>query len=1433
MRETKTAKKLAAVLMLVSFIFATVSPAMAGGLAKITDIAGGKGGTTGNAGTIYFGSYWQSFADGYSSSSTYDNPDEFNKNNYNKEGIKWRVLSNADGKTFLMSDQGLYADQFNSSTAMGNTWCTSEIRATMNNQTATTFGTDGNVTAWGGFAGDAFSAKEYAAIAATTHTENGATSDDKIFLLSKEEAMNTDYGFTNSTGITATRQMKATNMAKHVKMYGNSTAAYGYDIGNAYWWLRSPGDNDNYAYNVNYNGRVGGYGVNYDGSAARSALNLNQESVLLLSAAVGGKGADACVGAFGLADYAGADGWKLTLKDAYNETNNPTGIKAPTNVSVTQEKETAEEKFTKMADTAAAQAEGSRVMDLTNGYKYGWLNPKVSYNGKDAGADYVSAIAADGDGNYVNYAKISSQTDETNKELDINGANSTLADGEYKMYVYAEKIGKDANGNTDYQTDYASELSSGFTIHKGGEDKNEGVLAKDYADKGLTANLGGDFNLSFENDTYDTGVTVGANDNGTITADATNGTTLTGDISVGTGATLTTANTFTLGGAISGAGTIENTGTLNVNGTLAETATINNGQVNLGAGVEFTGGNFTNSTGLDFNNSIYNFSATLNSADPYITADDKITVNGNATGTIKLGTITLNGTSSDGWTVGTTEEMQYLNATGTDTNLTVAGYKVQTNTGYKYTFSQSVDSTSGNPNYGYMSVLKESEAELTLKDLVNNTSPAAGGTNQYTVDGLDDTTTEDLGALDNTLRGGKFAIVGSNGDPTTDILDGNGNGGIIVADTTAGGAAGDELTLKDITVQNFTPAVTNKEGGIVNLDNVIFSDNELWDIVNEGTVNLTGTNEFDKGISGADGALKGTVTAEDGAAIKGQGVNDSVINTETLTPAGDITVTDITINVAGATTAADGAEYTGNGEETAVINTDTLNGNGDLTVKDITINVKGDGGDIAGNLTLEDMTITGAGVDVTEETAGGLDLSGDVTVEDITITTGGDTAIADGSTITGNGVDDAVINTGTLTPAGDITVSDITINVTGATTAADGAEYTGNGEETAVINTDTLNGNGDLTAKDVTINVTGNGGDIAGELTLEDMTITGAGVDVTEETVGGLDLSGDVTVKDITITTDGDTNISDGGTVTGNGKDTAVINTDTLTGEGNAEVKDITINVNDKLDAEKDLTVTDADINVKGDIEIGGNVSITGTEDDHAKINFDGEGTIGGNVALDNGELNGGKLDINGNLDTKGGSSISGDITLNGDFNVNETTTINGKFTPKGNVNFNLDGEEKGNGYVFIDNTAAAEPMDLSNAIVNLIQTDTYYKLAEGESMTLITKAKNYMGDPEVQTREGVKKYLYSVGLDASSALMLGCIDQGAADQTKSFSEARLAGSAAINSASDLVASVVMENAKAESKDWEAFAAIQGSHSRYETGSHIDLNSTNVAAGLS
>ncbi|MBQ0055748.1 MAG: SPOR domain-containing protein [Synergistaceae bacterium] len=269
---------------------------------------------------------------------------------------------------------------------------------------------------------------------------------------------------------------------------------------------------------------------------------------MLLSAAVGGKGADACVGAFGLDNtYTGSNGWKLTLKDAYNETTNPTGIKAPTNVSVTQ-------RNTGLDDVAAAAGAGG-TMDLTSGhYTSSWSNPVIAYDAQaitEGRANYVSAVAKDGSGNLVNYAKISGNMSETNKAIDINSATSTLADGEYTMYVYAEQ----ANG--DKETDYASELSEGYAIHKGTITKNEGVLTAAYADKGLTASLGNNFKLGFESAKYDTKVTVGTGNGevfgGTTIAElnANENTTVTGFVNAETAAIATDKQITTNGAFVS------------------------------------------------------------------------------------------------------------------------------------------------------------------------------------------------------------------------------------------------------------------------------------------------------------------------------------------------------------------------------------------------------------------------------------------------------------------------------------------------------------------------------------------------------------------------------------------------------------------------------------------------------------------------------------------------------------------------------------------------------------------------------------------------------------------------------------------------------------------------------------------------------------------
>lgn len=66
--------------------------------------------------SIYFGTYRQS-SDGSGS--------------YNTEPVKWRVLSNADGKMFLLADQNLDVKPYNSS-YISITWEKSTIRSWLN-----------------------------------------------------------------------------------------------------------------------------------------------------------------------------------------------------------------------------------------------------------------------------------------------------------------------------------------------------------------------------------------------------------------------------------------------------------------------------------------------------------------------------------------------------------------------------------------------------------------------------------------------------------------------------------------------------------------------------------------------------------------------------------------------------------------------------------------------------------------------------------------------------------------------------------------------------------------------------------------------------------------------------------------------------------------------------------------------------------------------------------------------------------------------------------------------------------------------------------------------------------------------------------------------------------------------------------------------------
>ena len=346
----------------------------------------------GQADNIYFGNYFQS------SSTT-------------KEPVKWRVLSNSDGKLFLLSDQNLDVKPYNSSST-GITWEKSTIRSWLNGYEASENNSGTNYSS-NNFIDAAFSSDEQVAIADTYvynkndpsySTSGGEDTTDQIFLLSIEEANNSSY-FPNGSN-----SRKSTNTA-YVASYSGMLGAGKAD----YWWLRSPGEDDDCAAFVDDGGVVynNGYIVVHTNTAVRPAFNLNLNSVLFTSAAAGGKSASGMDS--GLTAVGGYDGneWKLTLLDSSR------------NFSVTEETASG-----KPGDTITLNYTGASTGDNEN----------------------ISVILADDSGAQY-YGRIAKPT-TADGQVKIT-IPASLADGTYTLNVFSEQYNGGENDDTKL-TDYAS-----------------------------------------------------------------------------------------------------------------------------------------------------------------------------------------------------------------------------------------------------------------------------------------------------------------------------------------------------------------------------------------------------------------------------------------------------------------------------------------------------------------------------------------------------------------------------------------------------------------------------------------------------------------------------------------------------------------------------------------------------------------------------------------------------------------------------------------------------------------------------------------------------------------------------------------------------------------------------------------------------------------
>ena len=175
----------------------------------------------------------------------------------------------------------------------------------------------------------------------------------------------------------------------------------------SYWWLRSPGSNKYNVAVVDSDGSVqySGYTIRfYRTRAVRPAFNLNLNSVLFASAAVGGKPDG---GLTPIPEYSGNE-WKLTLLDSRR------------NFAVTEK-------------TVSAAPDDTVT-----------LNYKGATTGKN---EYISVILADNNGAQY-YGRVAQPTAKSGTvEIKIP---SDIAPGDYTMKVFSEQY------NGDCKTDLAS-----------------------------------------------------------------------------------------------------------------------------------------------------------------------------------------------------------------------------------------------------------------------------------------------------------------------------------------------------------------------------------------------------------------------------------------------------------------------------------------------------------------------------------------------------------------------------------------------------------------------------------------------------------------------------------------------------------------------------------------------------------------------------------------------------------------------------------------------------------------------------------------------------------------------------------------------------------------------------------------------------------------
>ncbi|MDO4952365.1 MAG: Synerg-CTERM sorting domain-containing protein [Synergistaceae bacterium] len=257
-------KKLFSVLLLISVVFAFVSPVSAAGIIK--------------AGFSEIGEKTD-FA-----------------------GHNWTLYKKDANSGYIITSVGLGSTPFKAGTQYNNKYAVSDLRKKINELEAKMKSYTGEPLTWSEVSGTA-DGKNY--IEKHDMTESGVSA----------------YGVERNPGFSS---MSSYNDLLYALSTDEANEVSG-NIRNAVqdWWLRTPGKPYYNAAIVNYFGKGDvdgfGHGVNDDNCVARPALQINLNSPIfqtVFKTAPNGKAAVTVGSGFTLADYGGSKGWKLTLKNS-------------------------------------------------------------------------------------------------------------------------------------------------------------------------------------------------------------------------------------------------------------------------------------------------------------------------------------------------------------------------------------------------------------------------------------------------------------------------------------------------------------------------------------------------------------------------------------------------------------------------------------------------------------------------------------------------------------------------------------------------------------------------------------------------------------------------------------------------------------------------------------------------------------------------------------------------------------------------------------------------------------------------------------------------------------------------------------------------------------------------------------------------------------